>query len=110
MLAADRVDALRGGDAEESAAAAARGDLKLEPGDGLCVGGRCISGGLCDDRAAVHVLPIRSGVVPADRLAIEKQRRDRLAEGPGELAVRACLALIDLRAFGVKGRDRGLAF
>ena len=38
----------------------------------------------------------------ADGLAIQQQRRDRLAERPGELAVGAGLALIDLRAFGVQ--------
>ncbi|MGY4503538.1 hypothetical protein ACVWYH_007495 [Bradyrhizobium sp. GM24.11] len=34
----------------------------------------------------------------ADRLALGQQRCDRLAKGPGELAVGTWLALIDLRA------------
>ena len=38
----------------------------------------------------------------ADGLAVEEQGRDRLAERPGELAVGAGLALVDLRAFGVQ--------
>ncbi len=49
-----------------------------------------------------HVLPGRPGIVPADGLAIEQQRRDRLAERPGQLAVGAGLAFVDLRAFGVE--------
>ena len=38
--------------------------------------------------------------------AVEQQRGDRLAERPGELAVAAGLALVDLRAFGME-RDGG---
>jgi hypothetical protein len=48
--------------------------------------------------AAVHVLPVRAGVMAADRLAVEQERRDRLAEYPGELAIAARLALINLGA------------
>jgi hypothetical protein len=47
--------------------------------------------------------------VAADRLAVEQQGGDRLAERPGELAVGAGLALVDLRAFGVPGRNDRLA-
>src|SRR6266699_1333381 len=48
--------------------------------------------------AAVHVLPVRAGGMAADRLALEQERRDRLAEYPGELAIAARLALINLGA------------
>ena len=81
----------------------------LSQGMSFARGARRVAGDLADDRAAVHVLPVRTGVVAADGLAVEQQRRDRLAERPGELAVGAGLALVHLRAFGVPGRDRGLA-
>ena len=47
--------------------------------------------------------------MPADGLAIGDQGRDRLAERPGELAVGARLAFIDLRALGMQREDRGFA-
>ena len=43
----------------------------------------------------------------ADGLAVEHQRRDRFAERPGEFAVGGGLALVDLRAFGMKREHRG---
>src|SRR5205823_14993747 len=68
--AARGVDALHGGDARERAAAALRRHLELEPGN--VVGGlaRRVAGGLRGDRAAVHVLPARPGIVAADGLAV----------------------------------------
>ena len=103
-----RVDPLYRRDAGERAAAAPRGDFELEPGMSFGVPGR-VAGGLADDGAAVHMLPVRPGVMPADGLAVRQQRRDRLTERPGELAVRACLALVDLRAFGMQGEHDGFA-
>ena len=47
--------------------------------------------------------------MPADGLAVGDQRRDRLAEGPGELAVGAGLAFVDLRALGMEREHRGFA-
>ena len=38
-----------------------------------------------------------------------EQRRHRFAEGPGELAVGGCLAVIDLRAFGMDAEHDRLA-
>jgi hypothetical protein len=55
------------------------------------------------------VLPVRAGIVAADGLAVEQERRDRLAERPGELAIVAGLALVDLRAGGIKGSHDGFA-
>ena len=45
----------------------------------------------------------------ADGLAVGEERGDRLTKRPGELAVRARLALIDLRALGMHGKHRGFA-
>src|SRR5215510_5952811 len=85
--AASRVDPLHRRNAGERAAAAMRRHLELEPGN---VAGRLtrdVGDCLADRGAAVGVLPGRPGIVAPDGLSIEQQRRDRLAEGPGELAV-----------------------
>src|SRR5262245_21740371 len=55
------------------------------------------------------MLPVGPGIVAADRLALTEQGRDRLAERPGELAVRGSLAFIDLGALGVDAEHDGLA-
>ena len=47
--------------------------------------------------------------MPADRLAVLEERCDRLAKCPGECAVRAGLAFVDLRAFGMQLEDGGFA-
>jgi hypothetical protein len=47
--------------------------------------------------------------MPADGLAIGDQGGDRLAKSPGQLAVGARLAFIDLRALGMQREDRGFA-
>src|SRR5204863_7906071 len=101
MAAADGVNPLHRRHAGERTAAATRNHLELEQRDVLwrCAGR--VGGDLADDRAAIHMLPVRSGVVTADGLAVQDERRDGLAEGPSELAVRARLAFVDLRAFGV---------
>ena len=57
---------------------------------------------LAGDAAAVDVIPVGSGIVAADGLAVEDQRRDGFAESPGELAVRTGLALVELRADGME--------
>src|SRR5215510_8697220 len=53
--------------------------------------------------------PDRSRKMMADRLAVDHQSRDRLAELPGGLAVRVCLALVDLRADCVNRCNQCLA-
>jgi len=63
---------------------------------------------LAHHRAAVAVLPAWPRVVPANRLAVEKERRDRLAELPRELAARIGLALVDLSPLRMERRDDGL--
>src|SRR5262249_6903235 len=83
--------------------------LELEPRD---IAGRLpcdIGDRLADERAAVDVLPARPGKMAADAFAIEQQGRDRLAEGPCQLALGAGLAFIDLCAFGIERDDRVLA-
>ena len=47
--------------------------------------------------------------MPADGLAIEQQGRDRFAECPGQFAVGAGLAFVDLRALGVNAEHDGLS-
>jgi hypothetical protein len=47
--------------------------------------------------------------MPAHGDAVAQQRRNRLAQLPGELAARIGLAIIDLRALGMEGRDHGFA-
>ena len=95
------IDPLHRGDGRQHAAAAAGGHLELEPGDVAGRRARRVADDLADHGAAVAVLPARTGIVPADGLAVGDQRRDRLAESPGELAVGAGLAFIDLRALGM---------
>src|SRR4051812_37015167 len=80
-LTAMGVDALNRGDGREDAAAAVGGHFQFQPGNvGRCRARR-VADGLADYGAAVGVLPVRPGIVPADRLALGQQRRDRLAEG-----------------------------
>ena len=43
--------------------------------------------------------------MPADGLAVLEERRDRLAKCPGQLAIGAGLAFVDLRAFGMQRED-----
>lgn len=74
----------------------------------LGVGAGRAGGHLADHRAAVAVLPTRPRVVPADRLAGDKQRRDRLAELPHELPAGIGLALVDLSALRMNRGGDGL--
>src|SRR5436309_11419465 len=108
-LAACRVDPLHRGDARQDAAAAVGNHLKLQPWNVAVGGTRRIADGLADHCAAVAVLPVGTGVMTADRLAVDQQRRDWLAEDPVQLAVGAGLAFIDLRAFGMHRQHGGLA-
>src|SRR5215213_5066810 len=106
-LSTDRVDPLHGRRRSERTVAAPGSDPELQPGNVHCDlpwGG---AGDLADHRAAVAVFPGRSGIMPADRLAVQKQRRDRLAKRPGECAVAAALAFINLRAFGMQREHCG---
>ena len=77
------VNSLHGGDIGKDTAAAMGGHVQLEPGNIVWRCARGVAGGLTGDRAAVAIFLVRSGVVPADILAVEQQRRDRFAEDPG---------------------------
>ena len=101
-FAARRIDPLHRGDTGEDAGAAPGGHGQLQPGDIVRRGAGGVADRLADDGARVDVFPVRPRIVPADGLAVEQQRRDRLAECPGQLAVAGSLAFIDLRAFGVE--------
>src|ERR1700738_5380119 len=98
------VDPLHGRDARERAASAVVRHFELEPGNIVRGLAGSIARGLCTHGAAVDMLPVRSGIVTSDGLAVELQRRDRLPECPCELAVVTGLALVDLRAFRVERR------
>ena len=63
-------------------------------------------GGHC---TAVGQLPIRTGIVPTDGLALEDQGGNRFAKLPDQLATAVGLAFIDLGAFGMDGHHRHLA-
>ena len=103
------IDPLHRGHARERAASPMSGHFKLEPRDVACGFARSVAGGFGGYRTAVDVLPVGSRIMTADGLALQQQRRDRLAERPGQLAVIAGFALIDLRALGKECGDGGLA-
>src|SRR5438874_177305 len=88
------VDALDGLHTRQQPAAALLGDLEFEPWQ--IVESRSRRGGhhLRPHGASVDVLPVRPGIMQADRLAIEDQRRNRLARLPHELAARIEFALV----------------
>src|SRR5580704_18970634 len=68
------------------------------------------SGATCDlarDRATIGQLPARTGKVSTDRLAIDEQCRNGLAELPNELSAGIGLAVVDLGAFSVDGCHHG---
>src|SRR5262245_11365246 len=87
------VDALDCRHAGKQPRAASLRDLELEPRDVFGRGARRPPRDLAHYSAAVAVLPARSRVVAAHRLAVEEERRDGLAELPPELAARVGLAL-----------------
>jgi hypothetical protein len=99
------VEPLHSADICERPAAAVVHDVELEPGNVICSRAGRIADRLASHGAAVRVLPGRTGVMPPDRLVVEYQRCDRLPEDPGELAVVAGFALVDLRAFALEGCD-----
>src|SRR5262249_28353300 len=99
------VEPLHSADICERPAAAVVHDVELEPGNVICCRAGRIADRLASHGAAVHVLPGRTGVMPPDRLVVEYQRCDRLPEDPGELAVVAGFALVDLRAFTLECGD-----
>jgi len=90
-----RIDALHVVTAESAPLPRLATTSSLSQGISFGVCARRIAGGLADDGAAVRVLPARSRVMAPDGLAVREQRRDRLTEGPCELAVGARLALVD---------------
>src|SRR6202158_4165532 len=101
QLSALGMDPLHGGGSGEYAAAAMGNHLELQPGNIVRRRAGSAAGDLSDHGAAVAMLPVRSGIVAGDGLAIGQKRRDRLTERPGRLAVGARLALVHLGAFGV---------
>src|SRR5437870_12995264 len=106
-LSTHRVDPLHCRRRTEGTAAAPGSHCELQPGNVVRDGAWGRADDLADHRAAVDVLPVRSGIMPTDRLAVQKKRRDRLAKRPGECAVGAGLAFVDLRAFGMQREYRG---
>src|SRR3954452_21968528 len=108
-LAAMGVDALNRRNRREDAAAPVGRHFQFQPGNVARGGTRGVAGGLGGHGAAVGMLPVRSGIVTADRLALRQQGGDRFAKTPGELAVGAGLALVDLRALGVDAEHDSLA-
>jgi hypothetical protein len=91
--AAMAVDPLHGGDIRERPASAAVHDVQLEPGNVVhCRAGR-VADRLAGHGAAIPMLPGWPGVMAANRLVIDKEGRDRLAEHPSELALVSGLAL-----------------
>src|SRR3954467_3163674 len=102
-----RVDPLHGRRRTENTVAAPGSHSELQPGNVVRDGAWGRADDLADHRAAVAVLPVRPGIMPADRLAVRKKRRDRLAKHPGECAVGAGFAFIDLRAFGMQREHWG---
>src|SRR5262249_341098 len=110
MDAAARVDPLHRRDVRQQASAAMRRHLEFEPGNVVGRLPRNVGGRFGDHGAAVGVLPGRPGIVAADGLAIEDERGDGLAEPPGEFAVIAGFAFVDLRPLGMERHDRVLAW
>jgi hypothetical protein len=96
------VDPLDRSHASENAAAAIGTDGEFQQGYIVPARAWSVANDLGGHRAAVDVLPIWPGVVPADGFAVQKKRCYRFAELPGEFAVRAYLALLNLRAFGME--------
>src|SRR6202042_3272859 len=70
-LATLGIDPLHGADAAESAVAARGRHLKLQPRNIVCHHAGRAANDFADHGAAVHMLPVRSGIVPADRLAAD---------------------------------------
>src|SRR5580704_1294444 len=97
-LAALGIDPQHCGYGTEYAGAAVGGHGEFQPGNVLVGRARRVAGCLGYDRAAVDVLPVRADIVPSDGFPVEKKRRDRFAELPGQFAAFCRLALVDLRA------------
>jgi hypothetical protein len=108
-LPADRVDALYRRDVRKHAAAAPGNHIEFEPGDVFCRCARRAGDNLAHHRAAVAQLPGRARKMTADNLVVRNERCDRLPESPGQLAVRAGLAFVLLRAYGVRREHDGFA-
>src|SRR5688572_18853785 len=92
------IDALNRRDVAELAIAATCRHLEFEQWDVACTGGGRTLSDFRDHGATVVHFPVRTGVVPPDRLSSNKQRGDRLAELPPQTARGIGLALIDLGA------------
>src|ERR1700756_1337007 len=99
------VDPLHGGDIRKRPASAAVHDVQLEPGNVVRRRAGRVADRLAGHGAAIPMLPGWPGVMAANRLVIDKEGRDRLAEHPGELALVSGLTLIDLRTLGMECRD-----
>ena len=103
------VDPLHGGDAVELARALVRVHLEFEPGDIVLGCARRVGDHFGGDAAAVKQLPARARAVLAHHLAVGGERRLRRDEGPGQLAVGAGLALVELQAHGMDREHRGFS-
>ena len=87
--------------ARQHSLASVRGRIELEPRNVIRGLARRLGYDFGAHCTAVGVLPVRASVMAPDRLAFEPERRCRLSKGPGELAVTARLALVQLAPFGV---------
>ena len=96
-----RVDLQHRCHAGERPPASVRGRSELEPRNVMRRLAGHTSYYVGSHAAAIRVLPVRAGVITADRLTFEAKRRSRLSECPDELAVAAGLALINLSTLGV---------
>src|SRR2546430_16789231 len=90
-----RVDLLHRCHARECPPAAVRGRSEFEPRNVV----RPLAGHMGQyfgrHGAAVHVLPVRAGGMVADRLAVEQERRDRLAGVASGPSIAARLSLLN---------------
>src|ERR1700687_302237 len=92
QLSALCIDPLYGRDAGEDAAAAPGNYVELQPGNIVRRCARGAAGNFSDHGAPVAMLPVWSGIVMADGLAVDQQCRDRFAECPAWRAALATLA------------------
>src|SRR4029079_1872945 len=86
---AHRIDTLDRGRAREHTIATPRRHFELEPGHVIGTLAGRVGEHLAGDATAIGVIPVRAGVVASDRLAVEKERRNRLAECPPQPCTRA---------------------
>ena len=106
--AAARIDALNRRDARQRPSTTVARGGELEPRNVRRAVALRLAHDLARDRTAVRKLLSRTGIVAADRLIVQKEAGDRLAQDPGEGSFRVGLAFVNLRAFGVDFEQQGL--